>query len=77
MEALDLAKVRQMKLVLQEKMDTIRKLNNAILDDLQDEWAMERNIEEADVFKLKIQKTIDKIDAYLTGAAYFLGTRPI
>lgn len=48
--------VRQMKLVLQEKMDTIRKLNNAILDDLQDERAMERDIKEADEFKLNIQK---------------------
>ena len=60
-EALHLAKVRQMKLVLQEKMDT-RKLDNAILDDLR---AMERDIEETDEFKLKIQKTIDKIDAVL------------
>ena len=60
-----MAKVRQMKLVLQEKMDTIRKLDNAILDDLQDEGAMERDIEETDEFKLKIQKTIDKIDAVL------------
>ena len=42
-----------------------KKLDNAILDDLQDEGAMERDMEEADEFKLKSKKTIDKIDAVL------------
>ena len=53
-EALDLANLRQMKLVLQEKMETIGKLDNAILDNLHDDEAMEQDVEEADKFNLKI-----------------------
>ena len=53
-EALDLANLRQMKLVLQEKMETIGKLDNAIFDNLHDDEAMEQDVEEADKFNLKI-----------------------
>uniref|UniRef100_A0A1X7TPL6 Uncharacterized protein n=1 Tax=Amphimedon queenslandica TaxID=400682 RepID=A0A1X7TPL6_AMPQE len=64
-ERLDLERVRDIKIGLQEKMEIITKLDADMLDEITEEAAMEKDIEEADAFRQKMRKAIDKINKVL------------
>ena len=55
-----LTKLKQCKAALEEKLDTVKQLDADILDEV-DETDVENEIEQADVFKEKVQRAI--IDA--------------
>ena len=64
-ERLDLSKVRRIRILLQEKMEMLRKLDDDILNEIEDEAAMENDIEDADNFRQRIREAIDNMDKKL------------
>ena len=64
-EHLDLSKVRRIRILLQEKMEMLRKLDDDILNEIEDEAAMENDIEDADNFRQRIREAIDNMDKKL------------
>ena len=53
-ERLDLSKVRRIRILLQEKMEMLRKLDDDILNEIKDEAAMKNDIEDTDNFRQRI-----------------------
>jgi phosphoglycerate-specific signal transduction histidine kinase len=64
----DHTELRHLKQHLQEKADLISKLDEEILDEIQDEEDMMKHIEEADEFRLFIYNAISPIDALISTA---------
>ena len=64
--ALDLAKLAQLKLTLTEKLETLRRLDQEILD-LTKEDGLEDEIEQADSYKEGVYAALVKIDTFCEG----------
>jgi hypothetical protein len=61
----DFTRLKQLNQNLQEKIEIISKLDEQILDGMDDEEEMMRHIEEADEFRQVIHDAIDQVDAII------------
>ena len=61
----DSSKLVPLKLTLQEKLDTLKQLDNEILDLVEDEAALTQEIEQADIFKHNIYEALAKIERHI------------
>ena len=68
-EGPDLNRLRRLMLNLQEKMEVLSRLDEEVLDGLNDAEAMGRDIEEADEFRQTIHGAIEKADTVLASSS--------
>lgn len=60
----DPTKLVTMKLILQERLDTLKRLDNEILDLIEDETAMTQDIEQSDDFNQKVYEALVRIELH-------------
>ena len=65
----DSTKLAQLRLALSEKLETLKNLDSEILDLLESEEDIGREIEQADVFNQRVYETLVKIDRYAREAS--------
>lgn len=58
--------MKQLKISLQDRLETIRCLGAEILDDLEDEKEIEEELEEGGVFSEKVLEIVVEIDSVLS-----------
>ena len=66
---MDSTKLAQLRLALSEKLETLKNLDSEILDLLESEEDIGREIKQADVFNQRVYETLVKIDRYARKAS--------
>ena len=61
-------KMKQLKISLEDRLETIRALDAEILDELEDEKGIEEEIEEAGVFSERVLEIVVEIESVLSAS---------